>query len=109
MQPDTKSITASLVLFAILVLSVCLSVSVCGNVCGCVSVYRGVSASVTVSSVYDTYYFPIPERKISVRTVTLFPIIIIFGVQNFRQFCPPKFFHRFLISPYNSQEKYVLT
>ena len=33
-----------------------------------------------------------------------------FGEQDFfRQFCPAKFFHRFLISPYNSQEKYVLT
>ena len=33
-----------------------------------------------------------------------------FGTKSkFRQFCPTKFFHRFLIFPYNSQEKYVLT
>ena len=33
-----------------------------------------------------------------------------FGTKSkFRQFCPTKFYHRFLISPYNSQEKYVLT
>ena len=34
----------------------------------------------------------------------------IFGAKSkFRQFFPTKFFHRFLISPYNSQEKYILT
>ena len=33
-----------------------------------------------------------------------------FGTKSkFRQFCPTNFFHRFLITPYNSHKKYVWT
>ena len=108
-----------------LVLPVVFGVEKFARICHVAILYgEFVCHRVTIEYVFDICVppFELPWKRIHINSNTFsdkisadkifgglnFSADKIFGTKSkFRQFCPTKFFHRFLISPYNSQEKYV--